>query len=1058
MRTRYGVLGPLEVWQGERLLSIGGPQQKALLAILLLNANKVVSTDRLVEYLWGPRPPATARSLLQGCISQLRRSLRPDDAPVAESSLATRPPGYVLRVEAGQLDLLAFEQLFQTAGGVADAERRTQLFTDALGCWRGPVLDGLDLPACREEIAQLEERRVSALEQKIEADLAQGARVDMIGELKAEIRRQPLRERLWGVLVATLYALDRQAEALATYRDLRACLIEQLGIEPSPTLQELHRQVLTGAALQDLVIPVGNHPAGRPRPGIPTAIPAQLPAAPMTFVGRRRDLERLDDFLADSSTTMALAVVSGTAGVGKTAFTLYWAHQIKEQFPGGQLYVDLRGYGLSSRLRPIEAVAGFLIALGVSPERIPVELEHAAALYRSLVAGKRILIVLDNAYDAAQVRPLLPATPGCLVLVSGRGRLDGLVARDGGQLVTLDVLDAAEATALLTRVVGEDRVEAEPEAAAELVRLCARLPLALQITGANLIRRPRRRLADQVRDLRTGELDALLIGDEDQSAVRAVFAQSYGALEPEARRMFSLLGLVPGPGFDAAAAAALAGVPFCVAGTSLNRLVGAHLLDEPAPDRFAFHELLRLYAREQAHLNHDASDRDLARRRYVRWMFEMADAATRLLCPQLLRIPSDSRPHERHPDPEAALAWLDAERLNLVAIATDSTSSEDQAMAWMIADALIGYFWLRRHSVDWLTVASAGRAAAEAEGDLRAQAAAEFSLGMARLCLNQHTEAMEHQSQALQLCEAAEWEEGCANALGNLGVLHFEIGEIETALDLHEQALVVNRRAGSQRGEAVNRENLAQVHLAAGRLRQAGGHLWRALILHHQTDYGRGSTLEQLGIIFGRRAEYSHAVNALGRAFEHYRTIGNVNGQAMTLSALAVVRSQSGFAEEGLEEAQRGYELVQETGDRVTEACVLNRLAAVQTGLGRCAEAVENHSEALSLATQTGARMPQTEALLGLSDAHLAAGEPNRSLSYAKQALMLADGIGYQGLYGHALALIAAAHRELGDGVESAKHARRAYAVGIETGDELLRRRALGLLGRPGEDPAASPE
>ncbi len=1046
-RVRYCVLGPLEVWHGESLLSVGGPQQKALLAILLLNANRVVSTDRLVEYLWGPHPPTTARSLLQGCISQLRRVLPSERGLEAGHPLSTRAPGYTLRVDSGQLDLLAFEELFQSAVGSADAEHRTQLLADALACWRGPVLDGLDLSGCHEEIAQLEERRVSALEQKIEADLAHGARAGLVVELRAQIRSQPLRERLWGLLVATLYALDRQADALATYRDLRACLIGQLGIEPSPTLQELHRQVLAGSAPQDLVIPVGNHPAGQPRLGTSTVIAAQLPAPPTTFVGRRRDLERLDDLVAGMSTTMALAVVSGTAGVGKTAFALHWAHQIKEQFPAGQLYVDLRGYGPSSRLRPIEALAGFLSALGVPPERIPVDLEQAAALYRSLVSGKRILILLDNAYDAGQVRPLLPATPGCLVLVTGRGRLDGLVARDGARLFRLDVLDAGEARALLTRVVGKSRVDAEPDAVAELVSLCARLPLALQVTGANLIRRPRRRLADQVRDLRAGELDALVIGDEDQSTVRVVFAQSYGALEPEARRMFSLLGLVPGPGFDVAAGAALAGVPFSVARTSLNRLVGAHLLDEPEPDRFAFHDLLRLYAREQAQLSHDASEREMARRRYERWMLEMADEATRILCPQLLRILSDSRSQERHHDPGSALAWLEAERLNLVAIATDSSSGENRATAWMLADSLRGYFWLRRHSVDWLTVANAGRVAAEAGGDLRAQAAAEFSLGMVRLCLNQHTEAMEHQSQALRLCETAGWDEGCANALGNLGVLHFEIGEIETASDLHEQALLMNRRAGSKRGEAVNRENLAQVHLAAGRLGEASRHLWRALILQHESDYGRGATLEQLGIMFGRRAEDDHAVNALDRALGHYRTIGNLNGQAMTLAALAIVRSQSGFAEDGLKEAERGYELVQETGDRVTEACVLNRLATVQTDLGRHVEAVDNHNQALSLAVQTGARMPETEAMLGLSAAHLALGAHDLSLDYARQALMLADSIGYQGLYGHAHVMIAAAHGELGDFEELAKHARRAYAVAKETGDEQLRRRALKLLG-----------
>ncbi|WP_405060192.1 tetratricopeptide repeat protein [Kribbella sp. NBC_01505] len=1047
---RYRVLGALEVWRDEEPLAVGGPQQQALLAILLLNANRVVSADRLIEYLWGSHPPTTARSLLQGCISQLRRALQPAAGAASDHPLSTRAPGYRLRVRSAELDLLAFEERVQAAAEIEDPARRSRMLADAIACWSGPVLDGLDLLACHQEIAQLTERRGFAYEQKFEADLMLGVQAGLVAELKAQIRGEPLRERLWGLLIATLYALDRQADALAAYRRLRTSLIDQLGIEPSPTLQELHRQVLAGTPPQDLVIPVGSRSAKDGRDALATAPPAQLPAAPPTFVGRRTALGLLGELHRAEAARMAVAVVSGSPGIGKTALVLQWAHQAKSDFPAGQLYVDLRGYGPASRLRPIEALAGFLAALGVSPERIPVDLEQAAALYRSVLSGKRMLIVLDNAYDAEQVRPLLPASPDCFVLITGRGRLDGLVVRDGGRRFALDVLASDEAVELLREVVGSARVDAEPVAAAELVKLCVRLPLALQITAANLVRRPLRCLADQVRDLRAGTLDALAIGDDDQSAVRAVFARSYESLDLEARRVFCLLGLVPGPGFDTAATAALAALPHRVARASLDRLVSAHLLDESAPDRFAFHDLLRLYACEQAELNDGAADYDLARGRYLRWMVEMADDATRVLCPELLRAVPAGRSAERHQNPESALRWLDTERANLVAIATQTASRGNCASVWLLADALRGYFWLRRHSVDWLAVANAGRSAAETEQNLQAQAAMQFSLGMARLCLNQHAEAIGHQTRALELCEAADWEEGCANALGNLGVLRFEIGELETALSLHEQALLMNGRTGSKRGEAANRCNLAQVHLAAGRLREAGRELWQNLILHYEGDYGRGSTLEQLGVVFGRRGQFEHAFDSLDRALEHFRRVGNLNGEAMTLGDLAFLRGQSGATEDGLRDALRGYEIVRRTGDRVTEAHVLIRLAGIQVDLGRQPDAVTHLEQALDLARQTGAKLQEVEALVGLSAAFAVSGGHDRALDHARRAMVLADDLGYQSLYGQAMATIATIHRELGQDNQHLNYARRAFAVAEASGDELLRRRAVRLLGTDG--------
>jgi len=492
--TRFGILGPLEVLANGRPVALGGPQQRGLLAVLLLDANQVVSSERLVSDLWGDAPPATARSLLHGCVAGLRRVL--PEAPDGQR-LVTRPPGYRLRIAPGELDVDRFEELAASTGSGRALEPEAAALRAALALWRGPALHDLSLEACRNAAARLDERRLVVLERRIDVDLRFGNFADLAAELAVLVREHPLRERLWAQLMLALYGAGRQADALAAFRALRAGLVEQLGIEPSALPQQVERSVLAGGdALAGYLREVGRPvPAGSPE----TPVPAQLPAAVSAFTGRAGELGRLGALLAGTDTaSSAVVVVAGAAGVGKTALAVHWAHAVRDRFTDGQLYVDLRGHSSTVPMTPSEALAGFLTALGVPSERVPADVNQAAGLYRTMLADRRMVVVLDNACAAEQVRPLLPGSPGSVVVVTGRHGLGGLVARDGAGHIALDVLTPADAVALLRRVLGRRRVDAEPEAARELATLCGFLPLALRTAAADLTLHTDQSIADHL--------------------------------------------------------------------------------------------------------------------------------------------------------------------------------------------------------------------------------------------------------------------------------------------------------------------------------------------------------------------------------------------------------------------------------------------------------------------------------------------------------------------------------------------------------------------------------
>lgn len=590
---RFGILGPLEVWDRDELLAVGGPQQRALLAVLLLNANSVVSAERLIDQLWGERPPDSARHLLKGCIAGLRRAL----GVGRTDRLLTRAPGYLLEVLPGERDLDRFDELVAAARSMADQPaERAAVLREAMACWRGPALDGLDLDVCRAEAARLDERRLAVLEERIDLDLRLRRYPELVAELQALVRQHPLRERLWAQLMLALHGANRQTDALAVYQRIRQSLVEQLGVEPSVTLRQAQRVVLAGAPAGAAAPPRQVVPARTERP-----VPAQLPADVAAFTGRGAELAELDgrlDSIPPGSTAMLIHAVLGTAGVGKTALALRWAHAVRDRFLDGQLYVNLRGHDPDSRpLATGTALAGFLTALGVAAEDVPDDLDARAARFRTAVANRRMLVVLDNAASDEQVRPLLPGTSSCVVVVTSRSALVGLMALHGAQRLDLGPLPAGDANSLLRRLIGAC-VDDEPVAAAALVEHCARLPLALRVAAARAADHPGHRLADLVvaLDDPRRRLELLAAGGDQRADVRAALSWSYRRLAPDTADIFRLAGRHPGPDLGPEDLAARHGMCVCATRRHLDLLVGEHLVERTTHGRYVMHGLLRAYA------------------------------------------------------------------------------------------------------------------------------------------------------------------------------------------------------------------------------------------------------------------------------------------------------------------------------------------------------------------------------------------------------------------------------------------------------------------------------
>jgi tetratricopeptide (TPR) repeat protein/transcriptional regulator with XRE-family HTH domain len=802
--------------------------------------------------------------------------------------------------------------------------------------------------------------------------------------------------------------------------------------------------------------------SGEPEPAAATAppalpVPAQLPADVADFTGRAAHLEQLDALLPAAEGT-TIAVIGGTAGVGKTTLAIHWGHRVRDQFPDGQLYVDLRGYSPGSPLTPIEALAGFLHALGTPGGSIPVAVDHAAALYRSVLAGKRALVVLDNALGVDQVRPLLPGAGSGVVVVTSRDSLPGLVAAPGARWLDLDVLPARDAYTLLSRTLGAERVAAEPAAAGQLTELCGYLPLALRVAGANLAVRPRQRIAEQVAQLRERDrLAELAVPGDPRTTVSAALGLSYARLPDPARRLFRLLGLVRGPDVTAGAAGALVQQTPQVAAELLATLARAHLLEESAAGRYTSHDLLRHYAAGRAAQEESAAARAAARRRLLDWYVSGAEAAASTLYSKLLRLPDAPPAAAESPfsfgKPSQAQAWLEAEHANLIGAIADAAEHGPRPVTWRLAHALRGFWCQGPYLVDGLAAATAAAAAARADGDLPGQAAAQLSLGFVHDRLGRHREALAHFDSAAALARRAGWADWQLAALSNAAVAHWRLGRLQQAAADFTETLGLSRKLARPRGQAVVLNNLGAVRHDLGQLADATADLTESLSLyrrHGMLGSEEISPLHNLGCVARDLGRLDEARDHLGQALDRCREHHHRADEAHTLDSLATVHREAGELAEASEAAEAAVALAGEIGDRHIEASARNTLGSVRRRLGRPRTALREHRRALDLAGPHTDLECEIDARLGLALAHNDLGHHDRALAHANQGIALARESGYRLREGQALTILAEIHLDQGDQERAREYAERALDHHRQTGHRPGEARTRPILARLG--------
>jgi DNA-binding SARP family transcriptional activator len=893
---RIRLLGPVDVMVDGEARMVSGLRRKAVLATLALHGGEVVSVGRLADAVWGETAPSTVRNTLQSHVSYLRTLLGNKNAIVG------RPPGYRLDVGDDGTDVWLAERLLRQGAQAADPVRGASDLRAALALWRGrPLADVTGLAWLEEQAGRLEllaERIRRALS---EARLAAGEHRQLTGELEQMAAAHPLDEQVYAQLMTALYRSGRQADALAAYQRLRGTLADELGLVPGQALRDLETAILRQDSSLDAPAPV---PCLLVRPTEPPAAfdPAQLPPPVAGFAGRGAELASLDAILPGPEDGAVISVIAGTAGVGKTTLAVHWAHRVAAHFPDGQLYVNLRGLDPACPAADSgQALRGFLDAFAVPPERIPARLEDQVALYRSLLAGRRVLVLLDNARDAEQVRPLLPASPGCLAIVTSRSHLTGLVAGQGAHPLHLDLLSPGEARELLSRRLGSSRVSREPDAVEEIIAGCARLPLALTITAARAAASPSFPLAAVAADLREAGhvLDPFDVGDA-ATDVRAVFSCSYRALSDGAARLFRLLGLHPGPDITVGAAASLAGIaPDRVRGP-LAELARGYLLAEQRPGRYACHDLLRAYAAEQAYQHEDEATRQAAVGRFLDYCLDIACIAATLIDPFFAPAAPDPAPEPAVSGPVTtgeALAWFTAERASLLGAVSLAASSGLAGHAWRLAWAL-STFLLRRGL--WNDQATACQAALEAVrrgGDTAGEAHCLVLLGLGYARSGRHPEAVPLLNDGLRLL---------------------------AGIDGHGRTLVMAYSSLTWIAELEERYGDMLTHAErALELSWASGDRSMEIM-----------SLGDVGYCHAKIGNYSQAIRYCGQALARSRAAGERAWESASWDSLGYVYHKLGDHRRSVTCYERSLGLAREVADRFNEAGILDRLGDVHASAG----------------------------------------------------------------------------------------------------------------------------
>ncbi|MEV6523887.1 BTAD domain-containing putative transcriptional regulator [Longispora sp. NPDC051575] len=1071
------VLGTVEAVADGQSIDIGQRMERRLLGLLAVYLGCTVDTDRLIGLLWDTEPPARPRSAVQVHVSRIRKRLAAAGADRYGFALTRSGDGYLLTGEPDRVDLHRFRLLVERATAATDLAAKVALHRAAHALDRGGLFGEILNDRIWERIwPPIDAAFQDATDLRIAAELEYGRHHEVLTELAELAVRYPLRERLAELRILALYRAGRRAEALDAHQRITRRLAAELGLTPGPDLNRLHLAVLRDdpvLLLEPPETPAAPAPAAEARD-----VPRLLPASIADFTGRVDQLAALDTLLCAepagvtgpdaapggppegpaihipgqrdpvAGRPVPVGVIAGIGGVGKTALGLRWAHQVRDRFPDGQLYVNLHGYSTSAPLRPIEALARFLRALGVPPGQIPVDLDEAVDLYRSRIAGRQLLVFLDNANSAEQVRPLLPVGAGGLALITSRDRLAGLSARDGARRLHLDVLSGPDSVALLAWIVGPGRVTAESAAAAELAGLCDHLPLALRISAAYLADRPTLPLADHAAELRAGNrLAALEVDGDEQSSVRAAFDLSYQALAPRAARLFRLLGLAPGPDLTAAAAAQLAGTDLAEAAEGLERLAAAHLVEGHAPGRWTLHDLVRAYARERAEADEEPADRAAAEHRLHLWYGDAAHTAAHVLHPQMLRLP---RPAGTVPGAAAfdthaqALAWLDAERANLVAAIAEPPAGLP-SVAWLLADSLRGYFWQRKLTVDWFAAAEASLASATAADEPLVRTAAHLSLSLANAVGSRHDRALDHGRAALELSRAHGFTDYEVVLLANCGRILSERGQMEEGAR-HLEAALGFELAPQVRASIL--ANLGIVLLETGRLHRAAAELSTALSLlpADELDNVRASLLTTLARSYHQLGRPALAVDTFTRGLALARGIASVDTVVSALSGRSEAHAELGALEPALADLREGVALVREHRIVRLEADVETNLADVRWRLGRFDEAVAGHTRAVDVAVVNAQPGQRTVALIRRAAASGALGDTGAALEDATAALGLARELRYAVLEGQALTERARIHLARGESDLAVVDGREAIRIHRTTGHLLGEARTLELL------------
>ncbi|KAB1988419.1 AfsR/SARP family transcriptional regulator [Streptomyces triticiradicis] len=946
---RFSVLGPVRAWLGEDPLPAGSPQQRALLAALLLRDGRTATASELIDALWGDEPPSQALAALRTYASRLRKTL-------GAEVLVSESGGYAIRsLREGALDHVNAQELAadaEKARAAGDLSRARDLLRDALALWDGEPLASIPGPYAETQRARLEEWRLQLLESCLDMDLEQGFHAEAVSELTALTAAHPLRERLRELLMLALYRSGRQAEALAVYADTRRLLADELGVDPRAGLKELQQRILQ--ADPGLAEPS----APKAEPVVALVRPAQLPATVTDFTGRASFVQELSDVLAAASSeegrVMAVSALAGIGGVGKTTLAVHVAHQARGAFPDGQLYVDLQGAG-SRAAEPETVLGAFLRALGTADSAIPDSLEERSALYRSVLDGRRVLVLLDNARDAAQVRPLLPGTEGCAALVTSRIRMVDLA---GAHLVDLDVMSPEEALQLFTKIVGQERVASEREAALDVVAACGFLPLAIRIAASRLAARRTwtvsvlaAKLADERR-----RLDELQAGD---LAVKATFELGYGQLEPAQARAFRLLGLADGPDISLAAAAAVLDLPAEDTEDLLESLVDTSLLESAAPGRYRYHDLVRLYARACAERDEQPpSERAAAMSRLLDFYLSTAAGVYAIERPgdRLVdHLEPTAYPGLVFEDRHRAQDWLYSEAISLLACVRQSIQGGFLRRSVDTLWASVDLAESGTNSKAYEGVASALREAAREEADAHAGARALVTLAYVHYYTGRFDPAREAAAEALELAAETDHLTSCwaSNTLGVIALLQNQYEDGEAHLN---RAIESFRACHDRAGEASALCNLSRIHLATGRT-------------------GSAVSLAQQGT--GMYDDMGHALKG-------------ANGRY----ALGLALTQSGRLAEATAVLGEALAVFRNSRQRLWEGMSLFRLAEADLAAQRPAAAATNAETALTVLRGIGGEWRRGNVLIVLGQALNAIGHSGRAQVCWRESLDIFQALG----------------------------------------------------------------